>query len=166
MLLIHKGVPQGSILGPLLFILYVNNFYLSSNKFTFLMYADDTTLLSTYDTFHTNTDIDIATIQRNINEELVRVTTWLSRNKLLINTTKTKMTVFHTQQKHISYPDVIINNSHVEIEDNFKLLGITVNKHLKWNTHIDNTAIKVSKYIGVLNRLKHTLPPRILYTIL
>ena len=80
----------------------------------------------------------------------------------LIHTTKTKMTVFHTQQKHISYPDVIINNSHVEIVDDFKLLGITVNKHLKWNTHIENTSIKVSKYIGVLNRLKHTLPPRIL----
>ena len=58
MLLIHKGVPHRSILGPLLFILYVNHFYLSSNKVTFLMYADDTTLLSTYDTFHT----DIATI--------------------------------------------------------------------------------------------------------
>ena len=76
------------------------------------------------------------------------------------------MTVFHTQQKHISYAYVIINNSHVEIVDDFKLLGITVNKHLKWNTHIENTAIKVFKNIGVLNRLKHTLPPRILYTIL
>ena len=131
------------------------------------MYTDNTTLLSTYDTFHTNTDTDIATIQRNINEELLLVTTWLSRNKLLIITTKTKMTVFHTQQKHInlSYPDVIINNSHVESVDDFKLLGITVNKHLKWNTHIENTAIKVSKYIGVLNRLKHTLPPGIFYTL-
>ena len=55
------------------------------------MYADDTTLLSTYDTFHTNTDTDIAIIQRNINEELLRVT---ALNKLFINTTKTKMTVF------------------------------------------------------------------------
>ena len=95
------------------------------------MYADDTTLPSTYDTFHTNTDTDIATIQRNINEELLRVTTRLSRNKLLMDTTKTKMTVFQTQQKHISYPDVIINNSHVEIVDDFKLLVITVNKHIK-----------------------------------
>ena len=47
------------------------------------MYADDTTLLSTYDTLHTNTDTDIATIQRNINEELLRVTTWLSRKTYL-----------------------------------------------------------------------------------
>ena len=76
------------------------------------------------------------------------------------------MTVFHTQQKHLFYPDVIIKNSHVEIVVDFKLLGITVNKHLKWNTHIDNTTIKVSKYISVINRLKHTQPPRILYTIL
>ena len=76
------------------------------------------------------------------------------------------MTVFHTQQKHISYPDVIINNSHVEIADDFKLLGISVNKHLKWKTHIENTASKVSKYIGVLNRLKHTLPSRIAMYVL
>ena len=165
MLQINKGVPQGSILRPLLCILYVNDFYLSSNKFTFLMYVDDTTLLSTYDTFHINTDTDIATIQRNINEERLRVTTWLSRNTLLINTTKIKMTVFHTQQKHISYPDAIINNSHVEIVDDFKLLGITVHKHLKWNTYIVNPAIKVPKYIGVINQLKHTLPPIILYTL-
>ena len=68
------------------------------------MYADDTTLLSTYDTFHTNTDTDIATIQRNINEELLRVTTWLSRNKLLINTTKTQNDCIphpHTTKTHI-----------------------------------------------------------------
>ena len=84
----------------------------------------------------------------------------LKRYKLLINSTKTKMTVFHTQQKQITYPDIIIDNSHVEIVSDLKVLGITINKHLKWNI-----SIKVSKYMGVLNRLKHTLPLRILRTL-
>ena len=66
------------------------------------MYADDTTLLSTYDTFYEHTDSDITGIERNINKELLLAITWLVRNRLLINSTKTKMTRFHTQQKQIT----------------------------------------------------------------
>ena len=75
------------------------------------------------------------------------------------------MIVIHTQQKQIANPDVIINNLHVEIVYDIKVLGITINKHLKWHTHIDNMSLKVSTYIGVINRLKCTLPPRILSTL-
>ena len=90
MLNIHKRVPQGSILGLLLFILYVNDFIYSTNQFDFLMYADETTLFSTYDKFESIDDKNIETIENNINKELSLIVTWLHRNKLLINTTKLK----------------------------------------------------------------------------
>ena len=60
---IHKGVPQGSILGSLLFILYINDFIYSSDRFEFLMYGDDTTLFSTYDKFENIDDKTIETIK-------------------------------------------------------------------------------------------------------
>ena len=75
------------------------------------------------------------------------------------------MTVFHTSHRIVQYPSITINDTDVEIVDDFKFLGIMLNKHLKWTTHTDMIANKISKYIGVLNRLKHTLPPRILITL-
>ena len=130
----------------------------------FLMYADDTTLFSTYDKFESIDDINIETIENNINKELSLIVTWLHRNKLLINTTKTKMTIFHTPHREVTYPRIKINNSSVEVVDEFKFLGIFIDKHLKWSTHTEFIANKISKYTGVINRLKHTLPPRILLT--
>ena len=93
---------------PLLFLLYINDFPNVTNKFQFLMYADDTTLHSTYDTFHDIDNTDITTITQNINTELSRIVTWLTQNKLLINTSKTKMTVFHMPQKHVLYPKITL----------------------------------------------------------
>ena len=117
MLNIHKRIPQGSILGPLLFILYINDFIYSADKFDFLMYADDTTLFSTDDKFESSDDKNIETIENNINKELSLIVAWLHRNKILINTTKTKMAIFHTPHRDITCPRIKINNSHVEVVD-------------------------------------------------
>ena len=88
-------MPQGSILGTLVFIIYINDFARASAIFDFICYADDTTLISTLDKFINaqNTNPDII-----INTELAKINEWLEINKLsLINVTKSKFMVFHTQ---------------------------------------------------------------------
>ena len=92
-----------------------------------LMYADDTTLFSTYDKFENIDNKNIETIQYNINKELLLIiVAWLHSNKLLINTAKTKTTTFHTPHCVVKmsaldiYPKSKINNSSAEIVDEFK----------------------------------------------
>ena len=129
------------------------------------MYADDTTLFGTYDKFESIGDKNIETIENNINKQLSLIVAWLHRNKLLINTAKTKMIIFHTPHRKVTYPRIKINNSSVEVVDEFKFLGIFIDKQLKWSTHTEFIAKTISKYTGVINRLKHTLPLRILFTL-
>ena len=61
--------------------------------------------------------------------------------------------------REVIYPRIKINSSSVEVVDEFKFLGIFIDKHLKWSTHTEFIANKISKYTGVINRLKHTLSP-------
>ena len=101
MLDISTGVPQGSILGPLLFIIYVNDFALSSEKFKFVMYADDTTLTSTLETFSTN-ELN-GNPASSINIELNKISEWLKLNRLTLNVQKTK----RKKSKHCYYKWII-----------------------------------------------------------
>ena len=98
-----NGVSQGSVLGPLLFLIYINDLPLVSNVFD--MYADDITL-------YCNINQDIG--EEVINAELLKIREWLGANKLSLNIAKTKYMVFHTSKRNVICPNLKVNNSNIE----------------------------------------------------
>ena len=148
------GVPQGSVLGPLLFLIYINDIHQSSDKLNFFLFADDTTLLFA----HKNLKV----LEQVINSELTKVSEWLIANKLSLNIKKSNYVIFCPKQKKVNreisikmYDTSANRYCSVERKDFVKFLGILIDCNLKWKHHIDFVSLKISKTIGILARLRH-----------
>ena len=126
-LTISVGTAQGSILGPLLFLIYVNDAYRSSNALDFIHFADDTSLINSFSCFRTgiNATLNHSQIERRVNAELQRVYDWLCINKLSLNVSKTRSVIFKSSRiATVSRPfNIEINNEAVTCLTEFNFLG-------------------------------------------
>ena len=156
---LSTGVPQGSVLGPLLFLIYINDLENSTSIYDCIMYADDTTLFCNIDS------IPEANRHVVLNSELDNINCWLASNKLSLNVSKTKYMIFHTNHKNVIYPDLNINNTTIERVVNFNFLRLLISANAKWTCHIDHVSRKVSRAIGIINAMKKTFPISTLVTL-
>ena len=150
---INIGIPQGSILGPLLFILFVNCLPQAvDTKCKTVMYADDTSLLCK---------------AKNINDLKVQlescmdsVADWFKANKLTLNVDKTKFMIFGSNVMLERFQDMqlMYGNNIIERVDEFKYLGVKFDSNLSWSAHVDYLCKNISKRIGIIRRVKHFLP--------
>ena len=138
----------------------MNDIHKVTDKFQFILYADDTSLIEPRCTFNVPIEENIEILSASINEELNAVFDWLSINKLSLNVKKTKMMLFHHRQRNISriIPTLKINNVPIQRVTEFNFLGITLDECMTWNPHINKIACKLSCTIGTLRRLKRYLP--------
>ena len=147
------GVPQGSTLGPLLFLLYINDLPNVSTRLSFRIFADDTNI------FYSHTDPN--TIEKVMNEDLELIMEYCTLNKLSINMKKTHYMIISSSRKK----NIIININHFEQKDYIKYLGVYLDKNLNWDHHISCIHNKVAKNTGIIYLLRHYIGLKTLVSV-
>ena len=154
------GIPQGTILGPLLFLLYINDLPNCLTNSYPRMYADDTHL--------TYADKDVNIIQSCLNEDLLNISKWLIANKLTLNMNKNEFMLIGSRQKLntlTASPVLNINGTPLNQVSTSKSLGVLIDANLTWGSHIERLAKKVASGIAAIKRIRQFVPPATLHLI-
>lgn len=136
------GVPQGSVLGPLFYSLYVLNLQLAGLVAKYYTFADDTVLMYEFE--------NGSEIENIVNLDLRRYTDWLLSNKLKINVGKTKYMLFKQKNKCVTLPNLKINNIQIEHVTKMKYLGLVIDNLLSWSEHINYISGKILPMMSAL----------------
>ena len=148
---ISTGVPQGSVLGPLLFLIYINDLSNAVNYSKTSLFADDTCIIYA--------DHSLRNIETYINLDLETSYVWLCANKISLNVAKTKILLFRNIHKKISYnPVFAINGNPIQLSESVKYLGVYLDHLLNWNLNTKNLCSKLIKANGVISKLRHFVP--------
>ena len=152
------GVPQGSILGPLFFIAYMNDIFQASKYLYNILYADDTSILSS--------GSDLQKLVREMNRELELISEWFKANKLTLNIDKTYYMVFHRgRRKFKNNIELVINDMKIREEKSMKYLGVIIDSKLNWIDHITYIKNKVAKGIGIIRKAQKLLNKKALLNL-
>jgi hypothetical protein len=148
-------VPQGLVLDPLLFLLYINGLPLNIHHANLVMFAVDINVLIT--------DNDVGSFQNKIYRVIAELETWFNKNDHVVNAGKTGVMSFHNRHmKFLVKPQVTFNKINLDYTAEMKLVGIHVTETLKWNSHVQSLASKLSKESFMIKSLKEILSPNII----
>ena len=154
------GVPQGTDLGPLLFLLYINDLPNCLRHSQPRMYADDTSI--------TFVGSDVDEMNNCINLDLERICVWLAANKLTLNTSKTEFLLIGSKQRLVNStakPTASINQFPIKQVSTVKSLGVHIDENFTWECHVNELSKKIASGISAMKRIRHTVPCKTLLSI-
>ena len=157
--ILSTGLPQGSVLGPLLFLLFINDLHFVSDKLNFVLFADDTNILFSGKI--------VQNLNEVLNQELSKVCKWFTANKLVVNMKKTNYIVFRRRKVGGDFNELNVKFDNVLLTrvNSTKFLGVYIDEYLTWKSHVSYISSKIASVLGIIYSVNKLLPQKILMNL-